>query len=105
MSIRRERPNGPAPSLDDIDQWLEDNQEDRRKFPIDIVRAALDSGEEVGSKCQPPVFTSVIEALRRGQNIEFEVVKCVRYDLEIVKQLQEKAGLSEDTSCQTEGLP
>jgi len=84
VSIRQERPNGPPPSLDDINQWLEANSRKCRKIPNPVVRAALDSGEE---------------------NIKFEVVKCIRYDLEIVKQLQETSRLSEGTSCQSEGLP
>ncbi|KAH9953372.1 hypothetical protein BC827DRAFT_1159281 [Russula dissimulans] len=75
-SLRHERPNGPPPSLDEVDEWLENNLNPRKgdseKSPSCKIRAALDSGKE---------------------RMAFEVVKCVRYDLEIVKKLQTELAL------------
>jgi len=75
--LRHERPNGPPPSLDEVDQWLENNNSkprkaDSEKSPSGLIRDALDSGKE---------------------RMAFEVVKCVRYDLEIVKRLQAELAL------------
>ncbi|KAH9953373.1 hypothetical protein BC827DRAFT_1248877 [Russula dissimulans] len=47
MCVRTERPNGPPPSPNEINNWLENNPRRHEGAKQRIVNAALDSGEEV----------------------------------------------------------
>jgi len=66
VSIRKECPSGPPPSVDAINRWVEQNPKKGQGIRFGDIRAAFRSGEE---------------------NIEFEVIKYVGYDHNIATLL------------------
>ncbi|KAI0253226.1 hypothetical protein BJV78DRAFT_1195128 [Lactifluus subvellereus] len=66
VSLRRR--HGREPSLDEIEEWLKVNTERRQGISQAAVTAAFNSGEE---------------------KMEFEVVRCVGYDVNIARKMQD----------------
>ncbi|KAI9511862.1 hypothetical protein F5148DRAFT_178031 [Russula earlei] len=67
VAIHKKRPHGPPPSPEEIDEWLEENPGRRNGLKWSELGAAFNSGEE---------------------KFGFEVVRCVRFDVEVARKLK-----------------
>jgi hypothetical protein len=94
ISIRKTRPQGPPPSPDEIDTWLETYPEGRGRITAGTLIDAFDVGDEVGSRFLFffffPLFAVRNDSSSRPHHQMFEiaVVKCVGFDADVARKIQ-----------------
>jgi hypothetical protein len=88
IALRRQY--GREPSLDEVQMWLTENPRRPQAVRHVTIDAAYNSGEEVRMVCLSGLSIRLICCIyTRAQEMEFEAIRCIAYEIEVAKMMQE----------------